>query len=81
MTFSIDILLNDLINEDIDLKTKPAPSANFKYPCSLCGKSVMSNQKAIQCDNCDLWAHIKCDGTTVEEYNRFMALSEVYDKI
>ena len=45
---------------------------NIKYPCSICRKPVLVNQKAIQCDTCNLWCHIKCDGTTLGHYNTLM---------
>ena len=32
----------------------------------------MKNQRAIQCDTCNLWAHIKCDGTSTESYSKMM---------
>lgn len=31
-----------------------------KYPCSMCGKSVRSNQWADCCDTCELWSHATC---------------------
>ena len=34
----------------------------------------MSNQKAIQCDTCNGWCHIKCDGTSIETYNNLILL-------
>ena len=45
---------------------------NLKFPCSICNKNVLNNQKAIQCNK---WCHIKCDGTYIETYNKLM-LSE-----
>ena len=45
---------------------------NLKFPCSICNKNVLNNQKAIQCDLCNLWYHIKCDGTSLETYNDLM---------
>lgn len=30
-----------------------------KYPCGICSKPVKSNQRAIQCDFCDFWYHIR----------------------
>ena len=47
-------------------------SNNIKFPCSICNKNVLNNQKAIQCDSCNLWRHIKCDGTPIENYNKLM---------
>ncbi len=69
MTFSIDAIIENLIREDLDFLTPMKPTKNLKYPCSICSKSVMKNQKSVQCDTCDLWAHIKCDGTTKDEYD------------
>ena len=39
-------------------------SNNLKFLHSICDKNVLNNQKAIQCDSCNRWCHIKCDGTT-----------------
>ena len=38
-------------------------------PCGICQKNVNSNQKAIECTTCKHWIHIKCNGTTAEDYN------------
>ena len=72
MTFSIDVLINNIISEDLDLKPKKMPTRNLKFPCSICNSSVMKNQKAVQCDTCNLWAHIKCDGTSEATYNKML---------
>ena len=42
------------------------------YPCGICQKNVNMNQKAIECTSCNLWIHIKCNGTTIDEYNNIM---------
>ena len=34
---------------------------NPKYPCGTCKLNVNKTHKAIQCDNCNYWNHIKCD--------------------
>ena len=34
--------------------------AGVKHPRAVCKKPVKSNQKAIQCDYCDLWHHARC---------------------
>ena len=31
-----------------------------KFPCRICEKNVSDKDKAVQCDLCELWVHIKC---------------------
>ena len=40
-----------------DINPNPGP---IKSPCGLCSKPVKWNQRAVCCDNCDLWYHIRC---------------------
>ena len=40
-----------------------------KYPCNICNNPVAKNHKAIQCDKCQLWVHIKCNKINVQTYN------------
>ena len=44
---------------------------NIKFPCIECRKSVKSNQKALGCDSCKKWVHLKCTDLT---YARFSYL-------
>ena len=37
-------------------------------PCGICSKSVKNEHKAICCDNCLFWIHIKCNNTSDKEY-------------
>lgn len=64
-------LTNDRIKEALINNTplNPNPTNNLKWPCSVCNKNVLRNQKAIQCDLCDKWCHITCDGTSPKTYN------------
>ena len=39
-----------------------------KYPCGICTKCVKTNQKAVFCDYCLHWVHIKCDTISGLEY-------------
>ena len=39
-----------------------------KFPCKICENSVARNHKAIQCDKCHLWVHIKCNKTNTQTY-------------
>ena len=40
-----------------DVLSNPGP---VRYPCTVCNKSVCSNQRALQCDECQLWSHAGC---------------------
>ena len=39
------------------------------FPCGICLNPVAKNHKAVKCDNCDLWIHIKCNKINVQTYN------------
>ena len=53
-----------------DIHPCPDPiSRQPKYPCFMCDKGVRKNSKAISCDICDEWTHIKCCGIILTMYN------------
>ena len=52
------------------------PPNSFKWPCSICNKNCLKNQAAIQCDSCDKWCHIKCDGTSIEKYRYYQTTND-----
>ena len=52
------------------------PPNNLRWPCSICNKNCLSNQQAIQCDSCDKWCHISCDGTSKEDYHFYQTTNE-----
>ena len=33
----------------------------ISFPCKICEKPVGKVDKAVECDNCKLWVHIKCN--------------------
>ena len=39
-----------------------------KFPCGICYKSVRDNQKAVFCNECNFYIHIKCNNISVLEY-------------
>lgn len=43
------------------MQVNPGPP---KFPCVICSKSVRSNSKAIECDFCLEWTHLKCTNVT-----------------
>ena len=67
---STELIIEAIRREDDNLNV-----SNKKNPCSICNKNVLNNQKAIQCGLCNLWCHIKCDGTSSETYN-YLLLSD-----
>ena len=38
------------------------------YPCGVCNKSVASNHRAIECDLCKKWIHLKCNKLADKDY-------------
>ena len=49
-----------------DIHPNPRP---IRYPCGICGRPVNRNHRAISCDNCEHWFHIKCGNISPVEYN------------
>jgi exonuclease III len=41
---------------------------NSKCPCITCCKNVNYNQKALYCDSCSKWIHLKCTTLTLNDY-------------
>jgi hypothetical protein len=58
-------LLLAIIQQAGDLELNPGL---VKFPCGECAKPVRWNQRAVQCDGCDKWIHIKCMGMGPEVY-------------
>ena len=58
-----------------DVEANPGP---VKYPCSLCRKPTKSNQKAIQCDFCDAWTHLKCTSLSLSQYQKLANSDETF---
>ena len=57
-------------NQTLKLTSKkPRPC---KFPCSVCGKNVNKNQKAIECSKCLMWSHASCNGIGKSEYSELM---------
>ena len=60
-----DAVCNDAIG--IIIRRCPGP---IRYPCAICDRPVARNHYVLQCDFCDQWVHIQCDGISMEEYQR-----------
>ena len=71
-TLSVD--LSELINNAVENLKLPRrkPKRKIKDPCSICEKRVYDNQKSIQCNDCDLWVHKKCEGISDDEFQKLV---------
>ena len=50
--------------------------SNIKFPCSICEKAVASNHRALFCNNCEKWVHIKCNFISPTQYDKFIDESD-----
>ena len=41
-----------------------------KFPCAQCNKNVGKRHRAVCCDICDKWIHIKCNLLNLNDYKR-----------
>ena len=48
-----------------DVEGNPRPT---KFPCTVCGRVVSSNQQGVECTKCERWMHAGCGGISVTEY-------------
>ena len=53
----------NLLSGDVCLNPGP-----IKHPCSSCLKPVARTHKSLLCDECGLWAHIKCERISDKQY-------------
>ena len=57
------LLIILIISGDISLNPGPV-----KNPCGLCAKPVAKNHRAVLCEGCNYWWHIKCGKITPDQY-------------
>ena len=58
---------------------EPDPNLdNPKFPCGKCNLNIRKNNKAVQCDSCNFWTHIKCDGIDSKQYEILKKSDETY---
>ena len=51
---------------------------NPKYPCGVCNRLVKDEHKAVQCDVCNFWNHIKCDKVDLQMYENLKKSKDPY---
>ena len=53
-----------------DIHSNPGPKARkISNPCTVCQKGVIKSSKAVSCDECDMWTHIRCTGHISNKMN------------
>ena len=55
-----------------DIHPNPGP---VRHPCGVCGTPVAESHRAVCCDYCDQWVHIRCAGISQSVYNRLSETS------
>ena len=67
------------ISGDVAINPGPqtAASNTTKDKCSICSRTVASNHRAIECDNCLQWCHIRCGSVTPREYQQMINLENL----
>ena len=64
--------------------TQKLPSCVINYlklPCRICGKNIHGNNKAVQCDLCELWIRIKCNNLNYFDYRYLQNCNESWSCI
>ena len=54
---------------DVHPNPGPRPAGPPIFPCGTCQRSVKNRDKAIICDECNLWYHINCVGISPSTYH------------
>ena len=67
-----------VISGDIALNPGPATSDNGSTCCSVRKKQVLINHRAIECDICCYWCHIRCGENLPREYRRLQATRDFH---
>ena len=66
---NIDDVLTHLATQLIhDLELNPRPNDTTTYLCGVCQSDVNWEQKAVCCDQCDVWYHIECQNIHSDQY-------------
>lgn len=55
-----------------------APNIEKVYPCGICKIEVSDDDKALQCDRCKKWCHIKCAKVDEQIYNNLLITGQKF---
>ena len=61
-----------------DIELNPGPGVHTtKCVCPGCLRTVAKNHRAVNCDLCLKWYHIKCENISPKQYNDFVRKSDI----
>ena len=75
---SIQLLKDSTVKQLIlarDVSENPGPvptQVGLIHSCSVCTKTVTARHRAVLCDTCQLWCHIKCGSISAKAYSKMM---------
>lgn len=61
-----------------DVHPCPGPRTP-KHPCIICQRAVIKSSKAISCDSCNNWVHIKCCDFPRQKYDELAKSGSVFN--
>ncbi len=53
-----------------DIQANPSPT---KFPCGICQQPMAKSHRAMGCDECGRWIHIKCCGINPKQYVKYQS--------
>ena len=53
-------------------------TSQHNSPCGICHKNILKGQKAIFCNKCSSFVHIKCNGISASEYRELANEPDVH---
>ena len=71
-------LLRLSLSGDIHPNPGPAAASNNCPKCPICERAVAKTHRAIECDICLRWCHIKCGRVSPSEYDKLQLLDYFY---
>ena len=57
-----------------DISLNPGPDNN-SLKCSVCSRTIARNHRALSCDQCDKWCHIKCGNVKPNDFKSLQRLA------
>ena len=69
MPTPIQFVIESIVATKSSKKKQMKPTANIQFPCGICCKNVLRNQRSLHCHMCLHSIHIKCTDMTISEYH------------